>query len=119
MSASKPPLKIVSGGQSGVDRAALDAAIAIGFDDGGRCPSGGWAEDLTTPHGLLGRYPALKETLSPDPTQRTQQPSPDGLVADLQPALCQQILDISVAQVKRRYSQTACRITSGGKRWRA
>jgi hypothetical protein len=72
MSACKPRLKIVSGGQSGVDRAALDAAIAIGFDYGGRCPRGGWAEDLTTPPGLLGRYPALKETLSPDPAQRTR-----------------------------------------------
>ena len=72
MSVSKRRLKIVSGGQSGVDRAALDAAIAIGFDYGGRCPRGGRAEDLTTPPGLLARYPALKETPSPDPAQRTR-----------------------------------------------
>ena len=53
-------------------RGSIGAAIAIGFDYGGRCPRGGWAEDLTTPPGLLGRYPALKETLSPDPAQRTR-----------------------------------------------
>ena len=68
----KRRLKIVSGGQSGVDRAALDAAIVVGFDYGGWCPRGGWAEDLTTAPGLLGRYPALKEMLSPGPAQRTR-----------------------------------------------
>ena len=37
--------KIVSGGQSGVDRAALDAAIASGLEHGGWCPKGRRAED--------------------------------------------------------------------------
>ena len=32
--------KIVSGGQTGVDRAALDAAINMGFSYGGWCPKG-------------------------------------------------------------------------------
>jgi hypothetical protein len=41
--------KIVSGGQSGVDRAALDAAIAGGFEHGGWCPGGRRAEDGTIP----------------------------------------------------------------------
>jgi hypothetical protein len=33
-------LKIISGGQTGVDRAALDAAIKHGVDCGGWCPAG-------------------------------------------------------------------------------
>jgi hypothetical protein len=36
---------IVSGGQTGVDRAALDAAIALGIEHGGWCPRGRRAED--------------------------------------------------------------------------
>lgn len=38
-------LKIVSGGQTGVDRAALDAAMEHGLDVGGWCPEGRLAED--------------------------------------------------------------------------
>ena len=30
--------KSVSGGQSGVDRAALDVALALGLEVGGGCP---------------------------------------------------------------------------------
>jgi hypothetical protein len=37
--------KIVAGGQTGVDRAALDAALAVGFPYGGRCPWDREAED--------------------------------------------------------------------------
>ena len=37
--------KIVSGGQTGVDRAALDAAIELNIDHGGWCPQGRLAED--------------------------------------------------------------------------
>jgi hypothetical protein len=65
-------MKIVSGGQSGVDRAALDAAIACGLPYGGWCPRGGWAEDFPEPPGLLAKYPELKETPSADPAQRTE-----------------------------------------------
>ena len=36
-------LKIVSGGPTGVDRAALDVAIDKGVAYGGWCPKGGWA----------------------------------------------------------------------------
>ena len=65
-------MKILSGGQSGVDRAALDAAIARGIDYGGWCPKGGWAEDFTEPPGLLANYPRLAETPLADPAQRTE-----------------------------------------------
>lgn len=37
--------KVISGGQAGVDRAALDAAIAVGIPHGGWCPRGRLAED--------------------------------------------------------------------------
>jgi hypothetical protein len=33
-------MKIVSGGQTGVDRAALDVALALGLPVGGGCPQG-------------------------------------------------------------------------------
>ena len=41
-------LTIVSGGQTGVDRAALDVAIELGIPYRGWCPKGGWAEDCLT-----------------------------------------------------------------------
>jgi hypothetical protein len=37
--------KIISGGQTGADRAALDAGIGMGFPVGGSCPMGRMAED--------------------------------------------------------------------------
>jgi hypothetical protein len=64
-------MKFLSGGQSGVDRAVLDVAIERGLDYGGWCPKGGWAEDMTTPPGLLATYPNLRETPLADPAQRT------------------------------------------------
>jgi hypothetical protein len=63
--------RIVSGGQTGADRAALDAALASGVPVGGWCPQGGLAEDLPTPPGLLDDSPFLRETPSADPQQRT------------------------------------------------
>jgi hypothetical protein len=65
-------MKIISGGQSGVDRAALDVAIERGIDWGGWCPKGGWAEDFPQPPGLLNAYPQLKETELSHPLQRTE-----------------------------------------------
>ena len=65
-------MKILSGGQSGVDRAALDVAGARGIEYGGWCPQGGWAEDFPQPPGLLAKYPRLKETPLADPAQRTE-----------------------------------------------
>ncbi len=46
-------LKIVSGGQTGVDRGALDAALALDWSCGGWCPEGRVAEDGPIPE----RYP--------------------------------------------------------------
>lgn len=59
--------KVISGGQTGVDRAALDVALAGGLQIGGWCPKGRLAEDGTIP--MI--YP-LQETPSPQYAQRTQ-----------------------------------------------
>src|SRR3984893_18162593 len=65
-------MKLLSGGQSGVDRAVLDVAVARDIAYGGWCPKGGWAEALTEPPGLLVAYPNLRETPLADPAQRTE-----------------------------------------------
>lgn len=59
-------MRIISGGQTGVDRGALDAAIAHGIPHGGACPLGRKAED--------GRIPAcydLTELETPSYPART------------------------------------------------
>jgi hypothetical protein len=65
-------MKLLSGGQSGVDRAVLDVALARGIPYGGWCPKGGWAEDFPEPPGVLAKYPQLAETPLADPAQRTE-----------------------------------------------
>ena len=60
--------KIVSGGQTGADRGALDAALAASFPCGGWCPLGRKAEDGVIP----GRYP-LQEMSVPGYRPRTRQ----------------------------------------------
>jgi Circularly permutated YpsA SLOG family len=65
-------LTIVSGGQTGVDRAALDVAIELGIPYRGWCPKGGWAEDMPSPPGVLAMYAGLRETPEADPRQRTE-----------------------------------------------
>jgi hypothetical protein len=70
--AARPVGRVVSGGQTGADRAALDAARSAGLPYGGWCPSGGWAEDAVEPPGLLPAYPALREAPSADPELRTR-----------------------------------------------
>lgn len=61
------PNCVVSGGQTGVDRAALDVAIQCGIDHGGWCPQGRLAEDGPIPP----RY-ELQETESTEYPVRTQ-----------------------------------------------
>jgi hypothetical protein len=59
--------KVVSGGQTGVDRAALDVARALGTAHGGWCPKGRRAED-----GSIDSVYMLKETPSEAYEQRTE-----------------------------------------------
>jgi putative molybdenum carrier protein len=49
-------LRIISGGQTGVDRGALDAALDLGVECGGCCPAGRLAEDGIIPE----RYPVIE-----------------------------------------------------------
>ena len=64
--------RIRSGGQTGVDRAALDIARKYHIEICGWCPKGGWAEDFPSSPGLLAEYPELKETPSAGTSQRTR-----------------------------------------------
>lgn len=113
--------RIVSGGQSGVDRAALDAARAAGYAIGGWCPAGRWAED-----GPIDPAYPLRETATADPAERTRlnirdsdatlilapdgrtQGIPDGtaLTADAAPRLGRPflVLDPDVAHVDRAHA---------------
>jgi hypothetical protein len=59
--------KIISGGQTGPDRAALDFALAHTLPHSGWCPLGRWAEDGR----LASRY-LLTQTPDSDPKQRTE-----------------------------------------------
>jgi hypothetical protein len=61
-------IKIVSGGQTGVDRGVLDAALAAGFPCGGWCPADRRAEDGPIPQ----RYP-LTPLVGAGYSQRTRQ----------------------------------------------
>ncbi|WP_292001606.1 putative molybdenum carrier protein [Chlorobium sp.] len=49
LSGSIQPILIISGGQTGVDRAALDAAIDAGLPHGGWCPKARRSEDGPIP----------------------------------------------------------------------
>lgn len=57
----------MSGGQTGADRAGLDAAIALGIPHGGWCPKGRKAEDGAIPPCYL-----LTETASASYLKRTE-----------------------------------------------
>jgi len=60
--------RIISGGQTGVDRAGLDAAIHLGIEHGGWCPLGRRSEDGPIPD----QY-QLVELDSPNYSDRTRQ----------------------------------------------
>jgi hypothetical protein len=59
--------KVISGGQTGVDRAGLDSALKAGIPIGGYCPKGKRAEDGTIPE----HYPLI-ELESPESRYRTE-----------------------------------------------
>ena len=59
--------KIISGGQTGVAKAALDVALELGIPSGGWCPKGRKAEDGP----IDPKYP-LRETNSPNCALRTE-----------------------------------------------
>jgi len=78
-------VRIVSGGQTGADRAALDFAIAHGLPHGGWCPQGRKAED-----GPIDARYQLQETPSENYSQRTEwnvRDSDGTVVFSLAPAL--------------------------------
>jgi Predicted Rossmann fold nucleotide-binding protein involved in DNA uptake len=64
---ARVPDQIISGGQTGVDRAALDIAIELGIVHGGWCPRGRRAEDGCIPPGYR-----LRETNVTDYAERTR-----------------------------------------------
>ena len=76
------PARIVSGGQSGVDRAALEVAIELAIPHGGWCPKGRRSED-----GPIEPKFQLRETSSTRYPERTERNVADSdatlIVADL------------------------------------
>jgi hypothetical protein len=58
--------KIISGGQTGVDRGALDACLDLSFNCGGWCPAGRLAED-----GAIDKKYPLRETEENEYSART------------------------------------------------
>ena len=73
--------KIVSDGQTGVDRAALDVGLALGLALGGWCPRGRRAEDGRIPD----RYPLVEtpERNYPTRTRRNIEDSNGTLILNL------------------------------------
>jgi len=61
-------MKVISGGQTGVDRGALDAALEAGIECGGTCPAGHKAED-----GVIPEIYPLTELASNIYSDRTRQ----------------------------------------------
>lgn len=59
--------QIISGGQTGVDQAALDVALELGIPCGGWCPRDRWSEA-----GPIDEHYPLTESPSADPTERTE-----------------------------------------------
>lgn len=95
-----PVLRIVSGGQTGVDRAALDVALEFGMPCGGWVPKGRRAEDGR----IADRYP-LQESPNAAYAERTRWNVRD---SDATLILCRgrpsggTALTISIAEAMRR-----------------
>ena len=94
--------KIISGGQTGVDRAALDVAIQLGIPHGGWCPRGRRSED-----GCIPLCYDLTETTTDDYRERTR--------LNIQDAHGTLILTVGRASCGTPW-RTGTR--SGGSRWR-
>jgi hypothetical protein len=60
--------RIISGGQTGADRAALDCAIALDIEHGGWCPKGRSSED-----GVIDQRYKLREMPNSNYRKRTRQ----------------------------------------------
>ena len=60
--------KIISGGQTGADRAAFDFALEAGIESGGFVPKNRAAEDGR----ISEKYPHLVETETENPAERTE-----------------------------------------------
>ena len=73
--------KIISGGQTGADRAGLDAALEAGIPVGGRCPKGRLGEDDPVP----STYPLteLKSASYPARTEKNVRDSDGTLVLNI------------------------------------
>ena len=67
---TRQDLKIVSGGQTGVDQGALEAAVDLGVDWGGWVPKGWRAENGTVPEQFRAR---MQEHVSANYIVRTRQ----------------------------------------------
>lgn len=78
------PRRLISGGQTGVDRAGLDVAIHLEVEHGGWCPAGRRAED-----GRIPRCYQLRETAERDYAVRTERNvlAADGTLILYQPPL--------------------------------
>lgn len=74
------PKKIISGGQTGVDRAGLDAALACGIAIGGYMPKGAKAED--------GRVPSLYKLSEADTRSYSTRTELNVLESDATLILC-------------------------------
>lgn len=61
--------KIISGGQTGVDQAALLVAEELGIEIGGSCPLGSLDENREC---ILERYPSMREAKTTNPDERTR-----------------------------------------------
>lgn len=94
------PSRIVSGGQTGVDRAALEVAIHLEIPHGGWCPLGRLAEDGPLPD----RF-ELRETSTADYAERTRrnvQDSDGTLVLHCGPISGGTALTVSTARSLRK-----------------
>lgn len=100
--------KIVSGGQTGVDRGGLEAAIALGLPYGGWVPKGRIAEDGTVPL----KYAGMQEHASRNYAERTKANVRDSdatlIIAPKLPLSRVTMLTLRTAERLRRSHHVVC-----------